>query len=57
MSGTGAGIGTILSTYAIGKISDHYSFQPILIGAAVVPLVATALVLLLVRSRKARAEA
>jgi ACS family hexuronate transporter-like MFS transporter len=50
MSGTGAGIGTILSTFLIGYISDRYSFGPILIGASLVPLIAMALVLLLVRN-------
>jgi ACS family hexuronate transporter-like MFS transporter len=49
MSGTGAGIGTILSTLAIGWVSDHYSFEPILVVASLVPLAATALVFLLVR--------
>lgn len=49
MSGTGAGIGTILSSYLIGRISDHYSFEPVIIVASMVPLLATALVLLLVR--------
>lgn len=50
MSGTGAGIGTIISTYLIGWVSDRYSFEPILIVASLVPLVATALVFLLVRA-------
>jgi ACS family hexuronate transporter-like MFS transporter len=50
MSGTGAGIGTILSTYLIGYVSDRYSFGPILIGASLVPLVGMVLVLLLVRN-------
>src|ERR1700730_2962246 len=50
MSGTGAGIGTILSTFLIGYVSDRYSFGPILIGASLVPLVGMALVLLLVRN-------
>jgi MFS transporter, ACS family, hexuronate transporter len=50
MSGTGAGIGTILSTYLIGYVADRYSFGPILIGASLVPLVGMALVLLLVRN-------
>ena len=50
MSGTGAGIGTILSTYLIGYVSDRYSFGPVLIGASLVPLLAMALVLLLVRN-------
>lgn len=52
LSGTGAGIGTILSTFVIGRISDKYSFAPILVGASLVPLVATALVFLLIRSKK-----
>jgi ACS family hexuronate transporter-like MFS transporter len=52
LSGTGAGIGTILSTFLIGQISDKYSFAPILVGASLVPLVATALVFLLIRSKK-----
>ncbi len=53
MSGTGAGFGTILSTFLIGRISDRYSFEPILIGASLIPLVATAAVLLLVRNNEA----
>lgn len=52
LSGTGAGVGTIVSTFLIGWISDRYSFAPILVGASLVPLVATALVFLLVRKRK-----
>ena len=53
MSGTGAGIGTIVSTWLIGWVSDKYSFEPILVGASLVPLVATALVFLLIRNKKA----
>ncbi len=53
LSGTGAGIGTILATYSIGVVSDRYSFEPILIAASLVPLIATAAVLLLVRNGKA----
>lgn len=49
MSGAAAGIGTILSTFAIGRITDEYSFAPVLIGASILPLVATALVLILIR--------
>src|SRR5215212_779778 len=48
MSGTGAGLGTIISTYLIGYVSDHYSFEPILIGASLIPLVGMILVLVLV---------
>jgi ACS family hexuronate transporter-like MFS transporter len=51
MSGTGAGLGTIVSTYLIGYVSDHYSFEPILIGASLIPLVGMILVLILIRPR------
>jgi ACS family hexuronate transporter-like MFS transporter len=51
MSGTGAGVGTIVSTFLIGYVSDHYSFQPILITASFIPFVGMILVLLLIRSR------
>jgi ACS family hexuronate transporter-like MFS transporter len=53
MAGTGAGLGTILSTFLIGYVSDHYSFEPILIGASLIPLVAMVLVHVLIRSPKA----
>jgi hypothetical protein len=49
----GAGVGTILSTFLIGRISDHYSFGPILAGASLVPLAATALVFLLIHDNRA----
>jgi MFS transporter, ACS family, aldohexuronate transporter len=52
MSGTGAGIGTIISTYLIGYVSDHYSFEPILIVASLIPFFGMILVLLLVRDRE-----
>ena len=47
MSGTGAGVGTIISTYLIGYVSDHYSFEPILITASLIPLLGMVLVLVL----------
>ena len=53
MGGTGAGIGTIAATYLTGWIADQYSFEPILFGASVIPLVAMAAVLMLVRNTRA----
>jgi MFS transporter, ACS family, hexuronate transporter len=50
---TGGGIGTIVSTFLIGRILDHYSFKPVLIAASLAPLIGTAFLLLLVRSRGA----
>jgi ACS family hexuronate transporter-like MFS transporter len=52
MSGTGAGVGTIISTYLIGYVSDHYSFEPILITASLIPFVGMILVLALIRPRQ-----
>jgi len=53
MAGTGAGIGTIIATYTTGIVSDRYSFEPLLIGASLVPLIAMTLLLLLVRNNEA----
>lgn len=55
MSGTGAGLGTILSTFLIGYVSDFYSFAPILITASVIPFVGMILVLILIRPANATA--
>lgn len=56
MSGTGAGLGTIAATWLIGKVADQSSFEPILIGASIVPFFAMAAVLLLVRNNRATRE-
>jgi ACS family hexuronate transporter-like MFS transporter len=53
LGGTGAGIGTISAIYLTGWVADHYSFAPILIGASIVPLVAMAAVLILIRNTAA----
>ena len=59
MSGTGAGIGTIIAFLLIGHFSDArqatgpHSFDPIVIVAGMVPFVAMILVLLLVRNTRA----
>ncbi len=52
MSGTAAGVGTIVATKLIGYVADHYSFAPIMIGASVIPVIGAILVLLLVRNTK-----
>jgi ACS family hexuronate transporter-like MFS transporter len=53
ITGAAAGLGTILSTYAIGYFADHLGFQPVVAAASAVPIVAMALVLLLVRNTSA----
>ena len=56
MAGTGAGLGTIGSTYLIGVVADRFSFTPILVVSSVVPLLAALLVLGLVRNTRSRAR-
>jgi ACS family hexuronate transporter-like MFS transporter len=53
LGGTAAGIGTIGAIYFTGWVTDRYSFAPILIGASIVPLVALAAFLLLIRNTAA----
>lgn len=54
LSGTGAGLGTIMSTYVIGYVADRYSFEPILIAASLVPLSGAVLSLFLLRNKQVR---
>ncbi len=53
MSGTGAGICTIIAMLLVGRVSDKYSFEPILIAASIIPLFATLAVLALIRNNRA----
>src|SRR5437870_5343692 len=59
LSGTGAGIGTIIAFELIGHLSDArqasgtHSFDPIVIVAGVIPFIGMMLVLLLVRNTRA----
>ena len=48
LCGSGAGLGTIASSYAIGIVADRFSFGPILVVASMVPLLAAILTLVLV---------
>jgi ACS family hexuronate transporter-like MFS transporter len=62
LSGTGAGIGTIIAFKLIGHFSDArqadlvHSFDPIVIVAGVVPFLGMLLVLVLIRNSKATTE-
>jgi ACS family hexuronate transporter-like MFS transporter len=53
LSGTAAGIGTIAATYATGLIAGRYSFEPVLVGASLIPILAMVAVLVLVRNGEA----
>lgn len=53
LGGTSAGIGTIAATLLTGYVADRYSFEPLLIGASLIPLAGMAAVLLLVRNTEA----
>jgi len=52
LGGTGAGMGALLSTFLIGRISERVSFEPIILAASVIPCVATVFFVTLVRARK-----
>ena len=52
LGGTAAGVGTLLTTFLIGKITDRFSFQPIVFGASIFPCIATILFVTLVRASK-----
>ena len=53
LSGTGAGVGTVLATYLTGIVADSYSFRPVLIVASAIPIAAAVAILLLVRNNDA----
>jgi ACS family hexuronate transporter-like MFS transporter len=59
LSGTGAGLGTIIAFLLVGYVSDARAgtgtaaFDPIIVVAGLIPLVGMALVLLLVRNTRA----
>ena len=50
LGGTAAGIGTLITTYLIGKVTDRFSFQPVVVAASILPCLATALFVSLVRA-------
>ena len=50
LAGTGAGFGILISTYLIGRISDQFSFRPIVIAASFMPCLATLAFISLVRA-------
>ncbi len=52
LSGTGAGVGTLISTYLIGYITDRYSFEPVILAASMIPCLAVLVMVVLVRARK-----
>jgi ACS family hexuronate transporter-like MFS transporter len=62
LSGTGSGIGTIVAFLIVGHFSDArqamatHAFDPIIIGAGIVPFVGMILVLILIRNTRATRE-
>ncbi len=52
ISGTGAGLCTIVATYLIGQVADRYSFAPILIAASLIPLAGAFLTMVLIRPQR-----
>ena len=57
LSGTGAGIGTMLSNFAIGRVTDAtHSFTLVFVGASVAPVLSVLFLLFLVRRQVKLAE-
>lgn len=54
LGGTGAGIGTLITTLLIGIVSDRMSFTPVVIAASIIPCVATCVFVTLVRTGEER---
>ena len=52
LGGTAAGIGTLITTFLIGYVTDRFSFQPVVIAASIMPCVATVLFVTMVRASK-----
>ena len=56
ISGTAASVLTIAATLIIGKVSEEYSFKPIMIASSIVPVIGAILVLWLIRNPKTEDE-
>lgn len=52
LSGSGAGVMTLLTTFLIGHVTDHFSFQPVIIAASIIPVIATAVMVSMVRASR-----
>jgi len=52
LGGTAAGIGTLITTFLIGKVTDRFSFEPVVITASIIPCIATILFVTMVRTGK-----
>ena len=52
MGGTAAGIGTLITTFLIGIITDRFSFDSVVIAASIIPCIATVLFVTMVRAGK-----
>ena len=52
LAGTAAGIGTLITTFLIGKVTDRFSFEPVVITASIIPCIATIVFVTMVRTSK-----
>ena len=46
------GVGTLITTFLIGQITDRFSFQPVVIAASIIPCLATVVFVTMVRASK-----
>jgi ACS family hexuronate transporter-like MFS transporter len=52
LSGSAAGLVTLVTTYLIGVITDRVSFEPVIIVASIVPCIATVVLTTMVRAER-----
>ena len=52
LAGTAAGIGTLITTFLIGIVTDRFSFEPVVIAASIIPCIATVVFVTMVRTSK-----
>ena len=50
IGGSAAGVGTLITTFLIGQVTDRFSFQPVVIAASIIPCLATVLFVTMVRA-------
>lgn len=52
LGGSAAGVGTLITTFLIGKVTDRFSFEPVVIAASIIPCIATLFFVTMVRTTK-----
>ena len=52
LAGASAGVGTLITTWLIGMVSERWSFTPVVLAASVIPALAAVVFVTMVRLKK-----